>query len=78
MRNLTNLQTLHCSYNAIETLDVSGMTSLTELLCDHNLITDLNVSDCSSLVKLKANDMYNATTGGYLLATLNLEGLLGA
>ena len=49
VRNLTNLQTLHCSYNAIETLDVSGMTSLTELLCDHNLITDLNVSDCSSL-----------------------------
>lgn len=74
VRNLTNLQTLHCSYNAIETLDVSGMTSLTELLCDHNLITDLNVSDCSSLVKLKANDMYNATTGGYLLATLNLKG----
>lgn len=74
VRNLTNLQTLHCSYNAIATLDVSGMTSLTELLCDHNLITDLNVADCSSLVKLKANDMYNATTGGYLLATLNQKG----
>lgn len=55
VRNLTNLQTLHCSYNAIETLDVSGMTSLTELLCDHNLITDLNVSDCTSLNNIECN-----------------------
>ena len=55
VRNLTNLQTLHCSYNAIETLDVSGMTSLTELLCDHNLITDLNVADCSSLSSIECN-----------------------
>lgn len=55
VRNLTNLQTLHCSYNAIETLDVSGMTSLTELLCDHNLITDLNVSDCTSLSSIECN-----------------------
>lgn len=55
VRNLTNLQTLHCSYNAIETLDVSGMTSLTELLCDHNLITDLNVSGCSSLSSIECN-----------------------
>lgn len=55
VRNLTNLQTLHCSYNAIETLDVSGMTSLTELFCDHNLITDLNVSDCTSLSSIECN-----------------------
>lgn len=55
VRNLTNLQTLHCSYNAIETLDVSGMTSLTELLCDHNLVTDLNVSGCSSLSSIECN-----------------------
>ena len=55
VRSLTNLQTLHCSYNAIETLDVSGMTSLTELLCDHNLITDLNVSDCTSLSSIECN-----------------------
>ena len=55
VRNLTNLQTLHCSYNAIATLDVSGMTSLTELLCDHNLITDLNVSDCTSLSSIECN-----------------------
>lgn len=55
VRNLTNLQTLHCSYNAIATLDVSGMTSLTELLCDHNLITDLNVSGCSSLSSIECN-----------------------
>lgn len=55
VRNLTNLQTLHCSYNAIETLDVSGMTSLTELLCDHNLITDLNVSGCTSLSSIECN-----------------------
>ena len=55
VRNLTNLQTLHCSYNAIETLDVSGMTSLTELLCDHNLITDLNVSGCTSLNNIECN-----------------------
>lgn len=55
VRNLTNLQTLHCSYNAIETLDVSGMTSLTELLCDHNLITDLNVADCTSLSSIECN-----------------------
>lgn len=55
VRNLTNLQTLHCSYNAIATLDVSGMTSLTELLCDHNLITDLNVSGCTSLSSIECN-----------------------
>lgn len=55
VRNLTNLQTLHCSYNAIETLDVSGMTSLTELLCDHNLITDLNVAGCTSLNNIECN-----------------------
>ena len=55
VRNLTNLQTLHCSYNAIETLDVSGMTSLTELLCAHNLITDLNVSGCTSLNNIECN-----------------------
>lgn len=55
VRNLTNLQTLHCSYNAIETLDVSGMTSLTELLCDHNLITDLNVAGCTSLSSIECN-----------------------
>lgn len=55
VHNLTNLQTLHCSYNAIETLDVSGMTSLTELLCDHNLITDLNVSGCTSLNNIECN-----------------------
>lgn len=55
VRNLTNLQTLHCSYNAIETLDVSGMTSLTELFCDHNLITDLNVSGCTSLNNIECN-----------------------
>lgn len=55
VRNLTNLQTLHCSYNAIATLDVSGMTSLTELLCDHNLITDLNVSGCTSLNNIECN-----------------------
>lgn len=55
VRNLTNLQTLHCSYNAIATLDVSGMTSLTELLCDHNLITDLNVAGCTSLNNIECN-----------------------
>lgn len=55
VRNLTNLQTLHCSYNAIATLDVSGMTSLTELLCDHNLITDLNVAGCTSLSSIECN-----------------------
>ncbi len=49
IENFTNLQTLHCEYNSLTSLDVSGLTSLESLYCHNNSLTSLDVSGLANL-----------------------------
>ena len=46
------LTSLHCSYNALTSLDVSGLTALTYLRCSNNYLTSLDVSGATALTTL--------------------------
>lgn len=52
IKYFTSLECLHCSYNRLTTLDLSGNTALTELYCMDNQLTSIDVSKCSSLKQL--------------------------
>lgn len=49
IKHFVMLESVDCSYNELETLDVSGMTSLKEVFCHHNKIKTLNLSGCKNL-----------------------------
>ena len=55
----TSLKTLDCSYNRIESLDLSNNTALTSVNASNNYLTSLNVTGCRSLVSLdcSSNDL---------------------
>jgi len=55
---LTELQTLWCSNNSLESLDVSGCTTLSDLDCSYNNLQSLDVSGCTDLFEL--NCSYNS------------------
>jgi len=46
---LVNLRYLDCSFNQIETLDLSNNTKLKDLICGRNEIEELNLSGCQNL-----------------------------
>jgi hypothetical protein len=48
----TALTQLRCTYNPLESLDVSSNTALTNLFCDGNQLTSLDVSSCTALTLL--------------------------
>ena len=48
----TSLKTLDCSYNRIESLDLSNNTALTSVNASNNYLTSLDVTGCRSLVSL--------------------------
>ena len=52
IKYFTSLECLHCSYNRLTTLDLSGNTALTELYCTDNQLTSIDVGKCSSLKQL--------------------------
>src|SRR5690606_8492480 len=56
IENFTNLQTLHCEYNSLTSLDVSGLTSLERLYCQINSLTSLDVSGLTSLSWLECQN----------------------
>ncbi|MCF6130717.1 DUF7619 domain-containing protein [Flavobacterium wongokense] len=45
----TNLTRLDCSYNSLNSLDVSGLPALTQLTCSRNQLTSLNLTGASNL-----------------------------
>ncbi|MGN0620632.1 MAG: leucine-rich repeat domain-containing protein, partial [Porcipelethomonas sp.] len=52
----TALETLYCSSNSLESLDVSENTALTELTCRNNSLTSLDVSQNTALESLYCNN----------------------
>lgn len=52
IKNLKNLSTLHCEYNRLSTLDVSGLQKLTQISCRNNNLKSLNVRGCINLWEL--------------------------
>lgn len=53
-----NLQIFSCSYNEIETLDVTKNTALAELFAQYNKLTTIDVSNCTELYSLNLNGNY--------------------
>ena len=55
----TSLKSLDCSYNRIESLDLSNNTALTSVNASNNYLTSLDVTGCRSLVSLdcSSNDL---------------------
>ena len=52
----TQLTELHCSYNTLSSLGVSGCTQLTKLSCRNNNLTTLDVSGCTQLTALNCHN----------------------
>ena len=50
-----NLKNLECDFNAITSLDLSGMDKLEYVNCSYNKISSLKVQGCTSLMQLYAN-----------------------
>ena len=50
-----NLRNLDCSFNALTSLDLSGMEHLEFVDCSYNLLTSLNLSACPKLLQVYAN-----------------------
>lgn len=67
LKYFTGLQTLDCSGNNLEELDVSGLTKLTYLNCGNNQLTELDVSGLTALEELSCYDNQ--------LKTLDVSGL---
>jgi Leucine-rich repeat (LRR) protein len=85
---LTNLISLNCPYNHLESLDLDGLTNLTDIWCDQNQLTSINVSGLTNLTKLwcNQNQLTSLNVSGLTnlkelncsynqLATLNVSGL---
>ena len=51
-----NLDTLNCSYNQLDTLDLSDNSGLISLVCYNNRLTVLNVTSCTALTRLYCDD----------------------
>ena len=51
-----NLDTLNCSYNQLDTLDLSDNSGLISLVCYNNRLTVLNVTSCTALTRLYCYD----------------------
>ena len=60
IENCKNLVELTCSYNSINSLEISGNVRLQELSCGHNSISTLDARDCLSLTQLDC--AYNGLT----------------
>src|SRR5690606_38660266 len=73
IENFTNLQTLHCEYNSLTSLDVSGLTSLERLYCQNNSLTSLDVSGLTSLKWLECEN--NSLTSLDVSGLTSLESL---
>lgn len=56
IQSFANLQNLHCAYNSLTTLNVSGMISLFDLTCNHNSLTSLNISNSTALTDIFCNN----------------------
>lgn len=52
IRSFRNLASLECEYNALTSLDVSGLQKLQYLICDHNAITSLKFEGCTALTSI--------------------------
>lgn len=50
-----NLKNLECDFNAITSLDLSGMDKLEYVNCSYNKISSLKVQGCTGLMQLYAN-----------------------
>lgn len=50
-----NLKNLECDFNAITSLDLSGMENLEYVNCSYNKINSLNLSGCKNLMQVYAN-----------------------
>ena len=63
----TNLESLNCSSNNLESLDLSGNTELRTLYCTENRISDLNISSCTALEELVcwSNRLTALNVGGF-------------
>ena len=57
IENFTNLQTLHCEYNSLTSLDVSGLTSLRLLHCYNNPLTTIDIRSKPELEYFNAKDI---------------------
>ena len=71
--NFSNLKKINCSFNNINSLNLSGLISLENLECEYNQLTFLNISNLINLKKLKCD--YNNLTQLNLLNLDNLETL---
>ena len=60
------LEILDCYWNALTSLDMSGLTSLTSLNCGNNRLTSLDVSQNTSLTSLNcgSNDLTSLDVSG--------------
>lgn len=64
---LPSLTSLQCSYNSLNSLNVSGCTALEYLNCENNPLTSLNVSGLTALQILNCANNF--------LTSLNISGL---
>lgn len=81
LQTLTNLQEFRADYNALESVDFSGLTNLTYIdisdcdLVDTNTssLTSVNLSGCYNLIELRVDD--SDFSGGFpdLVGLVNLE-----
>ena len=55
IRIFRNLKNLDCDFNAITSLDLSGMDKLEYVNCSYNKIASLNLQGCTSLMQVYAN-----------------------
>lgn len=51
-----SLESLNCSYNRLEELDLSGLEALDVLHCENNLLTTLKLDGCSALEFIYGRD----------------------
>lgn len=72
--NFTNLVSLECENNLLQSLDVSALINLTDLDCSNNLLNILNVSGLTELHNLSCqfNQLTNLNASG-ILNLINLD-----
>lgn len=56
IRLFESLESLNCSHNRLEELDLSGLEALNVLHCENNLLTTLKLGGCSALEFLYGRD----------------------
>ncbi|MCE4565062.1 T9SS type A sorting domain-containing protein [Maribellus sp. CM-23] len=56
IQSIINLKYLYCSYNYLDSLDLSRNTELMELNCDYNNLNKLDISANNKLTKLACNN----------------------